>query len=210
LAYLGGSDSSSGRKLVNSGTGFYLKGGGKFFKGKDTDLSNVDISLTTYFTIGTDKGADFKVPLGTKFFTTRNYVDLFIKQDDIARLSDWGAVFAGIGVSATDVKYLQITSMTEAPTIADSKFDNGFRYSVNSELGLANIGGLLSHSVGVILNYNISEETGYLGLKANLMVSNVFGFDFKIMTPIRMSSASQPAYRPDTYLVFSPIIRINY
>ena len=207
---LGIQENGSGRQLINSGTGFYLKGSGKFLKAASSDLSDLDISLETYFTIGTKDGVDFKVPIGSRFFSTRNYVDLFFLQDNIVKLSDWGSFYAGIGASAFDVKYYEVTSLTSAPQLADSKFENGFRYSINSEIGLHNVGGLLSHNVGVLMNYNLSEETGYLGLKTSLMVSNTFGVEFKIMTPIRMSSVAAPAYRPDTYLIFSPMIRINY
>jgi hypothetical protein len=207
---LGMQNTDSGRKLVNSGTGFYLKTDGKFLKAATPSLSNLNISLETYFTVGTKDGIDFKVPVGSRFFSNRNYVDLFFTEDNIVRLSDWGTFYAGIGTSAFDVKYYEVTSLTNVPSLAVSNFENGFRYAVASEIGLHNTGGLLSHNVGVLMNYNISEETGYLGLKASLMISNVFGAEFKIMSPIKMSSKASPAYRPDTYLVFSPIIRINY
>lgn len=207
---LGLQDNGSQRKLENSGTGFFLKGSGKFLKGLSSDLSDLNISVESYFSIGTKSGSDLKKPLGSRFFSTRNYVDLFLLEDNILKLSDWGAFYAGLGGSAFDVKYYEVTSFNDAPSLTSSKFENGFRYSITSEFGLHNTGGLLSHNVGILMNYNLSEETAYLGMKTSLMISNVIGVEFKIMTPIRMSSVPQPAYRPDTYLVFSPIIRINY
>ena len=204
-----GVDNFTGRKLEHSGPGFYLKAEGQPFKQISEKIPDFNVSLTAYFTIGTNKAVDFDLPVGSKFFSTRNYFDFFLRKDNLSHLSEWGNVYAGVGFSAFDVKYYQITGLPE-PVLANSIFENGFRYAITTEAGLSNVGGLLSHNVGVLFNYSLSEKTVYLGLKTGVMISNSVGFDFKVMTPIQVGGSLQPTYRSDTYLVFSPIIRINY
>ncbi len=207
---LGVDTNFSGRKLKHSGTPLYMKFVGKPFKSVWEPIEDMELQAAIQFSIGTQNAADFNLPMFSTFYSTRNYFDFFFKQNNITRLSDFGNLGAGFGVSAFDTKFYQIVPGATSPRLINGPTKNGFKYALNTEATLSNEGSVLSHNLTLQLNYNFSEKLVLFGVKFSAMVSNTVGFDIRIVSPILAGASVIPAYRSDTYLVFSPIIRINY
>lgn len=207
---LGFEDNFAGRKLEHTGTPFYFKFKGKPLGEITPELSDVELNLTGLFTVGTNKAEDFVWDKPVNFYSTRNYFDLFLNWNNLTRLSDLGTIDAGVGVSAFDVKYYSYDPAL--PFIKETKAPEktGFKYALVSEATLSNVGSLLTHSLSLQLSYNASEKILFTGVKFKFLVSNTFGFDFRVLTPIQTGSGVLPGYRSDTYMVISPIFRINY
>ncbi|MCE1189109.1 MAG: hypothetical protein LWX56_08195 [Ignavibacteria bacterium] len=207
---LGFDNSFSGRRLEHSGTSFYLKFVGKPLGALTPELASTEINLTALFTIGTKKAQDFEETSPKYFYSTRNYFDLFFKWNNLGRVSDFGSVNAGFGVSGFDLDYYYFDPSVPSLNMPKNQYTNGFKYAIVAEGNLANTGSILSHSFGLQLSYNATEQLMFFGVKANIMISNSIGLDFKVLSPIQTGSKLRPDYRPDSYLVLSPIIKINY
>ena len=68
---------------------------------------------------------------------------------------------------------------------------------------------MLHFNTALMLNYNFSDNYSYLGLKGKFMLTNTVGFEFKYFVGIPFSG-HLPYYRQGSYILFSPILRINY
>lgn len=200
----------TGRRLWHSGSSFYFKFIGSPLGLIWEPLSDIELNATGYFSLGENRSTDFKIPTITKFYSQRNYFDLFFRKNDLTTFSDLGAVFVGGGFSAFDVKYFGLNPAIPTLSLEKSTEGNGFKYGVSAEAGVKNDGGLLSHMLGMMLNYNITEGLGYFGFKLNFMITNSVGFDFKVMSALQFSDSGLPKYRSESYVVFSPVIKINY
>lgn len=199
-----------GRKLIHTATPFFLKFVGKPFGPVWSGIADWELQSTFLFSIGVNKAADFNYTDTTKFYSTRNYIDIFFKKNDITRLSDFGTLSAGFGFSAFDTKLYEFIPNATNLAVLQGPDKNGFKFALNTEATLANEGSVLSHNFTLQLNYNFSEKLVLFGVKFSALISNTVGFDLRIVSPILAGAKTLPAYRSDTYLVFSPIIRINY
>jgi hypothetical protein len=207
---LGIDTSFNGRKLQYTGTPFYLRFVGKPFQNLWSEIADWEVQTAFIFSVGLKKAADFNYTDTTRLYSTRNYFDIFFKKNNIGRLSDFGNLSAGFGVSAFDTKYYQFVPGATTLSVINGVDKNGFKYALNTEATLSNEGSVLSHSFTLQLNYNFSEKIILFGVKFSALISNTIGFDIRIVSPILAGAKVLPAYRSDTYLVFSPIIRINY
>ena len=69
-------------------------------------------------------------------------------------------------------------------------------------------GDVIQHKIDLFFGYN-PESYGYYGFAISVMLSNTFGFDIKMSNSFGLTNVNY-LWRMDSYLVFSPIIRINY
>lgn len=207
---LGIDTSFTGRKLQHTGTPFYLRFVGKPFQTLWSEIADWEVQTAFLFSIGLKKAADFNYVDTTQFYSTRNYFDIFFKKNNIGRLSDFGNLSAGFGVSAFDTKYYEFIPGEKNLSVLTGPDKNGFKYALNTEASLTNEGSVLSHDFTLQLNYNFSEKLVLFGVKFSALISNTLGFDIRIVSPILAGAKKLPAYRSDTYFVFSPVIRINY
>lgn len=207
---LGFDDNLTGRLLEHTGTPLYFKFKGKPLGEITPELEDIELNLTGLFTVGTNKADAFVWEKPTNFYSTRNYFDLFFSWNNLTRLSDLGGIDAGVGISAFDVKYYAYDPLK--PTISEigAPVKTGFKFALVGEGTLANVGSLLTHSLSLQMSYNLSEQLVFAGVKFKFLVSNTFGFDFRVLTPIKVGGGSALPYRADTYMVISPVFRINY
>lgn len=201
---------ASGRLLENTGSSFYFRFVGAPLREIDSSNSDLELELAGMFSIGTKKASDYHPQKISTIFSTRNYFDFFVNQKNIAYLSDFGALNAGGGISAFDVKYFTIDPAQPQLVITDHKGKNGFKWNLYAQAGVANLGSVVTHSAQVQMAYNVSEKLAMLGFKAYIMLGNTFGIDFRVFTPMQFGSGGLPAYRAGSYLVISPVFRINY
>jgi len=109
----------------------------------------------------------------------------------------------GGGISWHDLhRYSRMTGQLKE---IESKKDNIIPYV---EAGISQDGDLLHYSIGGELNVNVSEGYGFFVFKSFLVLSNTIGIDFRYFKALDSSKLTPWQY--DNYVVFSPIIRINY
>lgn len=198
------------RKLLHSGTPLYMNFVSKPFKPVWEEIADMELQVKASFTLGVDRASDYHFAARDSFYSTRNYFDIFLRQSNISRLSDFGNFYAGFGVSAFDIKSYLYVPPIQTLSVVNNTDKNGFKFAINTEAGLQNEGTVLTHNLGISLNYNLSEKLILFGVKFNFLVSNTLGFDFRVVSPIMAGAKVLPGYRSDTYMVFSPIFRINY
>lgn len=199
-----------GRKLFHTGTSFYLHFAGQPLGYLWEPLKDVEVKFTGLFTLNQLKSSDFGINYLTKFYSTRNYIDLFFKQKEILNFEDIGAMYAGIGIAAYDIRYYALNPDKTKLEDLQQNQSGYFKQCIVTEAGFEGEGGLLSHNISTQMMYNVANNYGYLGFKLYLMLTNTVGFDFKFFTSFRFTQKGLPFYRDDNYVVFSPVIRINY
>ncbi len=83
-----------------------------------------------------------------------------------------------------------------------------FNHIISAEVGVRKSTGMIQHSINLVSGY-ATDGYGFIGLKGMGMVSGNFGLDVGIYSSFSLDKKKFP-YRYDTYIVFSPILRINY
>ncbi|MDP3830781.1 MAG: hypothetical protein Q8Q47_05900, partial [Ignavibacteriaceae bacterium] len=69
--------------------------------------------------------------------------------------------------------------------------------------------GLIQHSINFVFGHSV-EGFGYYGLKTKVMLSDTFGFDVRFYSAYNSDLSKFPVWREESYIVFSPVLRINY
>lgn len=146
-----------------------------------------------------------QMPVSTPdpFYSIRNTITASydIRHASIAgssNLFDFGG-----GISWHDLhRYSRMTGQLKE---IESKKDNIIPYV---EAGISQDGDLLHYSIGGEFNLNVSEGYGFFVFKSFLVLSNTIGIDFRYFKALDSSKLTPWQY--DNYVVFSPIIRINY
>ncbi|MCF8260270.1 MAG: hypothetical protein K9J12_05820 [Melioribacteraceae bacterium] len=199
-----------GQRLFYTGTQFYMKLQGNPLIFIDPELDDFDFTLEFVASMSENSVADMGINYDSKFFSTRNYFVLFARYNDLMNFMDMGWLHAGFGITAYDVEqYLLDPRQTSLQSITSDGIA-GWKAGIAMEGGISNFGGLLQYNFDLLLNFNFSDALGGFGFKSSFTISNNIGFEFKYLKSIRLSSDPLPFYKLDSYLVFSPIIRINY
>ncbi|MBU1680360.1 MAG: hypothetical protein KKD86_16170 [Bacteroidetes bacterium] len=199
-----------GKHLFHTGSNFYfrLSGNPLLFINKSCDKYVFDFEGSFSLTEFTTK--DYGVSYSSKFYSNRNFFMLSGKYKDIFNVMDIGWLYAELGLGGYDVTQYLLDPRVTKLQVVKAKGNGDMNYVTDIRAGITNNSGLLAHDVALNINYNISQGYAYIGVKAFLILSNSFGFDFAFYQSLNLSSAPLPYYRNDFNLVFSPIIRINY
>lgn len=175
-------------------------------------FKNILVSLDAKVTIVDNKFADFgKYTTNVDFFSNKNTFTFMLKKKDIVNVFDFGMLDIGLAIGSHDIHKLQLDQATR--TVIDLEkgkkdFIQKFNNFVTLEVGLRNSGGLIQHNINLLAGYS-SDGYGFMGLKAMAMLSGTFGLDVRVYSAMSVNKTKYP-YKYDSYIVFSPIIRINY
>lgn len=142
----------------------------------------------------------------SQFYGILNYFVFGAKQRKIFNLFDFGQFEAGLGVSLYDEILFRNVLKNSKPT----KLKKETPVSGFLEVGVSRTGGLLQHNTSFILTRNFTQGITYAGAKIQVMLNGSLGFDFRILNAFGFDKKTFPKWRMDNYMVFSPIIRINY
>jgi len=148
----------------------------------------------------------------TNFYSIRNYFSLKFRSIKMFNVGDLGQFEASLGLSTYDMNQYQYDP--DQDQIIDlyyyKDFLKRFNNLVNLEFGVSKIGGLLQHEIHLLLSIS-PDEYGFYGAKIKFMISDTFGIDVRFAKAFGLDTASynQP-WRDDSYIVFSPVLRINY
>lgn len=145
------------------------------------------------------------------FYSNRSYFVLDYRYRNLLNLSDFGMLEVGAGLGLPDMYHYQIIPNKKNFEDLDKGKDFLNKYSqfIYFDVGVTRFGGLIQHDTHWMLNYNIGDGYGYFGARSRVMLSDNFGFDIGIQRGFGLSKTKFP-YRTDAYLVFSPILKINY
>lgn len=143
-------------------------------------------------------------------YSARDYGLLHVRKRFLYDLGDFGWFEAGAGIGTTSsYKYKVDPSSTSLVDLEKNKgFFNKFEHNIFVEAGVVRTGGLIQHNVNLMLSYT-TEGFGAFGAKAQVMLSDQIGFDLRVMKGFGLDEKKMP-WRTDSYIVFSPIFRINY
>jgi len=195
-----------GPRLFHSGNNIYAKLGGNPLMLISKDLENFEISLDALFSITEYDTRKFNLQYVSQFYSNRNFVNVYVKYKDIFNVMDFGWFYAGLGYSNHDmVHYLYNPEVSNLEVIS-----NKTNHLLKLQIGLNNSSGMLMHDVAPVFNYNISESIGYAGIKTRFMLNNIFGFEFKFLTAFGTNKSDLPFYKLPSYILFTPLLRINY
>lgn len=199
-----------GRRLFHSGSNIYFKVTGNPLNMIYSQLTDIDINIEGSLTLSQMKASDYSVKYKSQFFSTRNYFIISAKYKNLMKIMDLGNLGAGLGFSTYDINHFlldpDVNKLIDLETTSKGKYKN----QIIAEATLQHNGGLLNHDISFLWTYNVTENNGYVGTRANFMISSTIGLDFRFFSAYRFSTKPLPYYRTPIYIVFSPIIRINY
>lgn len=198
------------RRLYHSGMNLFFQLGGNPLRLIDENWDNFIFELEGVFSLTEYKTNNYEMAYMSKFYSNRNYITFYAEYNDIFNFMNFGWFYGGLSLGSYDIyHYLYDPKVSSLEEINPSPSGN-FKHVFNAEVGLKSYTGLIKHQFALTANYNMVENYGYAGLKANFLLSNSIGLDFKFYKSFNISQSGLPFYRDDTYIVFSPIIRINY
>jgi hypothetical protein len=203
---------TKGRKLVGSGQNIHF--GVTYVPSfnwpaiKRNSDGYLELGLTGSLKISEKRQNDFSADTPTSFYSVSNSVTVSGKLKHLF----FGVLDLGGGISWHDL------SLFERPKPdTDAKLKQQFRndhYLPFLELAVSKEGGLLQYNISAQVNGNASRGDGsgpgygFFVLKSSVTLSNAVGFDFRYFKCLK--PANLPVWQCDDYIVFSPVIRINY
>ncbi len=145
-----------------------------------------------------------------KFNGVKNFMCLSVDKRKLFNLYDFGQFKVGAGLATHDLYRYEISQATRSVIDLEEGRDelDLFQHYGYIKFGVENNGGLIQHDINVLVGMNSLDTYLYSGLDAKFMISNTFGFHVKAL-----SAFGVPDYRTwrnSSYVVFSPVLRINY
>ncbi len=198
------------KRLFHTGSTFYFNLSVNPFTLISDKLDFLNADFEGFLTLTQLTTSDINVDYLSQFFTSRNYLTLMFKANDVFIIKDFGSFNGGLGLSTYDLLHFLYRPDENQLIDLEPKAKAKFKNSVLGEFGFKHEGALLSHSLTAQINYNVEERLGYGGIKIFIMLSKTIGLDFRYFTAFKFNIKPIPYYRESNYIVFSPIIRINY
>jgi uncharacterized protein YutD len=197
--------------LKNTGQSIYLRASGDILKYLIDGADGYCLTLEVKYSLDEKRARDFNVSETDTIFSVRDYATLSLNVPEIANLGDLGFLEIGGGISTSDIYRYQANSKISSKLIdleKDKSWGNKFSHNVFVNFGVSRSGGLIQHHIWTMFTYN---TTGYgvVGVGGQVMLGEQFGVDLRVMKSFGLDQKKEP-WRPDTYIVFSPILRINY
>ncbi|MBE2281079.1 MAG: hypothetical protein IAE91_11860 [Ignavibacteriaceae bacterium] len=200
-------------QLWLSGSSFYgqIEAYPLGFIGSDF-FDDIKATLEVKVTVGENKSADYGLYRTNQiFYSNRNFFNLTWKKSNLLQFEDLGNLEVSLTLSSSDIWKYELNPV--AKTVTDLEKNNKpffkkFNHILSVDVGIAKNSGLIQHNVAMVFGYG-SDGYGFFGARGMAMLSGNFGFDVRVYVSAGLNEKKFP-YRYDTYLVFSPILRINY
>lgn len=200
------------RPLYKSGNTAFFSLSGNMLKNVARGFDNLYLNMEGMFSFSDYEYNDYGIYSDNRnFVSVKNYFHVDVEYRDIANMFEFGDLYMGLGVSTHDVHKFRVDQATRTVEDLENKdpLDKFVHYG-NFNIGIRNDGGLIQHDINLIYGYNAIIEYHYYGVELKAMISNTFGFEIKVMNNSGIKENSfDGAWRGD-YIVFSPILRINY
>lgn len=200
-----------GKKYLRPvGQAIYGRASGDVLKYIIDGVEGLVINIEGKYTLGEFSTKEFLPSNKDTLYAVKSFGILEIKQKDLYNLGDIGSLEVGGGVATSDIYRYVLDPKVSKITDLDKKksFIDKYRHNVFFNVGVSRTGGLIQHNVSLQVSYD-TEGYGSFGIFSKVMLSDQFGFDTRIMQGFGADNKTK-RWRPDTYIVFSPILRINY
>ncbi len=200
------SSGANERRLYSTGSGLYFG-----FSGNPLsywEIKDFTFAFEGFMTFTEMQVDDFGIDYFSKFFSLRNYYLFYGRKSNVIDLSNFGSVEVTAGISLKSFsEYLLMPERIKLQKL-------GTKYDLNvqpfTEVSVSRFGGLIQHKIGTMFAYDVNQGYGFGGIKLYFMLSNTLGFDIRYFSTIGGGKAL-PYYQPaGYYIVFSPVLRINY
>lgn len=191
--------------LIKTGTNIYA------FLSAATFNKNLFLDGELMMTVRDYTLSEMELPEPTKYNSIRNFFSLNFRAINLANLQDFGQLETSIGLATHDMNMYEYdpTQGGIVDLIEYKTFWDRFDHFINGSIGVQKDGGLIQHKIDLFVGYN-PEKYGYFGIRLNVMISNTFGFEIRTRNSFGLDNVPYIDWRMDSYLVFSPIFRINY
>ncbi|NUM70466.1 MAG: hypothetical protein HUU43_06435 [Ignavibacteriaceae bacterium] len=168
---------------------------------------DIKLELETMINLNNKSVSDYGGKVKKKFYTIKNYVTFAGTFQNLANLGDFGILDCKGGVAVHDVENLLVDpSQVDFVKLGESSFNT----LVFAEGILSRNADFLQHRISAYLNYNISGNYMFFGLTTHFTISNTLGLDFLYSIPA-FGQENIPFWQnQDYFVVFSPVLRINY
>jgi hypothetical protein len=201
------------KQLWVAGQAVYAKIEGYPFAFIDSDfMRDVSFSLEAKVTINDNQKADFgKYTTPVDFYANKFFFNWELRKRNIMNVFDFGDLEVGLNLSSSDINKLRLDPASSSVIDLEKgkkNFMQKFNHIISAEVGVRKSTGMIQHSINLVSGY-ATDGYGFIGLKGMGMVSGNFGLDVGIYSSFSLDKKKFP-YRYDTYIVFSPILRINY
>lgn len=196
--------------LLNTGQAVYVRAAGDILKYFIDGADGFNLALEVKYSLNEKRVRDFNVAPTDTIYSNRNYATLSLNVADIADFGDLGAFELGGGVGSSDIyRYKANPKLNNLTDLEKSKaWGSKFTHNVFINMGVTRSGGLIQHHIWTTFTYN-TVGFGVIGVGGQVMLGEQFGVDLRVMKSFGLNQKKEP-WRPDTYIVFSPILRINY
>lgn len=202
-------DDTYGRRLFKGGDNIYFRLTGNPLKMVMPELARLHFKLEAMFRVAEYNFDDYKIDYISQFYSLNNFFVFFADYREWVNVVDMWNLNTGLGFSINDIVHNYLVPDLRSLTELNSGKE-GTKFNLFTEASLVKSNGMLKHNLTLQINYDFSDNYGYFGFKSKVMLSKVFGFEFKYYKGYNNNTQAIPYYRLDNYLVFSPIIRINY
>lgn len=199
------------KTLFNSGQNIFFSITGDPLKYVWPELEDLELNLMGQFSMQEMDAASYGLKDTTEFFTLRNYWNLEARWRNLFNLFDFGNFEVALGLASHDInRFKYIPGQKKTVDMEPNKDPfNRYTHFGYVDFGVARTGGLIQHNINFILAYG-ADGFGYYGLKTKMMLNDTFGFEIRVYNAYNVDKKKFPLWREESYLVFSPILRINY
>ncbi|MCK9426299.1 MAG: hypothetical protein M0Q21_09705 [Ignavibacteriaceae bacterium] len=202
------------KPLYVSGKALYVKISGDVMKYIDESLTDFDLSIESKYTfVDNTKALDYgKYLTKFDFYSNKTYFIIELKKRNLFNLFDFGDFELGGGIGSPDIHHLQYDPASAKISDLDGtkSLFSKFSHFAFVDFGVSRTGGLIQHNLNTLIGYNVQGGFGYFGVKIKVMLSDTFGFDIRYFNTYGVDKKKYEPWRYDSFLVFSPILRINY
>jgi len=200
-----------GKRHFMTGQNLYFNLKGNFLRYAGDYWKDYDIILESSLTLSTWEPGQIKhVSELSNISSIRNYLNVGIERKNFVDLKTFGYLGASLGFGVYDV--MDYTLDPAQPALAELPAANGSRskFFVQAQGIFSKDDALFAYTLAPTVFFNTAEMNLYYGFNLSFLISNSFGFTFKFYNGAALGSDPLPGYRGDSYVVFSPIFRINY
>lgn len=196
--------------LMKSGDNFYFHLSGQPFRYLFPSFRYFFLDANINFTFRDYTYSDYELDKKKQFKSFRNFIVLKLRKERIVNLFNFGELNFSLGVSTHDVSDYALNPANNSVTnLNNTNWMNRFKHYIISELGIHKCGSLLQYDLAFTYGNNIVDNYHFIGGKGKVMLSNTIGLLVEFAMPLNID-IERYDYRTDNYIVFSPVIRINY
>jgi hypothetical protein len=167
-----------------------------------SDNKKEHLSFTGEISLAIENRESVSTALPETFYAIRNYATV------TAELRHAGLFNYSVGISWHDLyHYSRVEVPGNQPSLLEPS-SNHFLTSLLAGIGDDGDEHLVSYDVAAGVNFDVTDGFGFFVVRSSVLLGNIVGVEVKYLTAFR--AGHLPPWHYNNYILFSPIIRINY